>query len=214
MATGSQSLVNMTVAGDNSGGNQGLLMPKLQYRFRVNFLNIGTATATQELTKQVIDVTRPSVSFGEITIPIYNSTMYLAGRHEWQPLTINVRDDSSGSVAKLVGQQLQKQMDFFQQASAASGQDYKFQTNIEILDGGNGTSTPVVLETWECYGCFLQSANYNNLAYSSNEVVTIQLSIRYDNALQIPVGTAGVGFTVTRTKGTIVSGVGTSTTAA
>jgi hypothetical protein len=213
MATGSQSLVNMTVAGDNSGGNQGLLMPKLQYRFRVNFLNIGTSTSTQELTKQVIDVTRPSVSFGEITIPIYNSTMYLAGRHEWQPLTINVRDDASGTVAKLVGQQLQKQMDFFQQASAASGQDYKFQTNIEILDGGNGTSTPVVLETWECYGCFLQSANYNNLAYGSNEVVTIQMSIRFDNALQSPVETSGVGFTVTRTKGTIVSGVGTSTTA-
>jgi len=210
MATGSQSLVNMTVAGDNSGGNQGLLMPKLQYRFRVNFINIGTSASTQELTKQVIDVTRPSVSFGEITLPVYNSTMYLAGRHEWQPLTINVRDDASGSVSKLVGQQLQKQMDFVQQASAASGQDYKFQTNIEILDGGNGTSAPVVLETWEVYGCFLQAANYNNLAYGSNEVVTIQMSIRYDNALQAPFS-AGVGTTISRTLGSIATGIGSTT---
>jgi hypothetical protein len=200
----------MTVAGDNSGGNQGLLMPKLQYRFRVNFLNIGTSASTQELTKQVIDVTRPSVSFGEITLPVYNSTMYLAGRHEWQPLTINVRDDASGSVSKLVGQQLQKQMDFVQQASAASGQDYKFQTNIEILDGGNGTSTPIVLETWEVYGCFLQAANYNNLAYGSNEVVTIQMSIRYDNALQAPFS-AGVGTSVSRTLGSIATGIGSTT---
>ena len=210
MATGSQSLVNMTVAGDNSGGNQGLLMPKLQYRFRVNFINIGTSASTQELTKQVIDVTRPSVSFGEITLPVYNSTMYLAGRHEWQPLTINVRDDASGSVSKLVGQQLQKQMDFVQQASAASGQDYKFQTNIEILDGGNGTSTPIVLETWEVYGCFLQAANYNNLAYGSNEVVTIQMSIRFDNALQAPFA-AGVGTSVSRTLGSIATGIGSTT---
>ena len=210
MATGSQSLVNMTVAGDNSGGNQGLLMPKLQYRFRVNFLNIGTSASTQELTKQVIDVTRPSVSFGEITLPVYNSTMYLAGRHEWQPLTVNVRDDASGSVSKLVGQQLQKQMDFVQQASAASGQDYKFQTNIEILDGGNGTSTPIELETWEVYGCFLQAANYNNLAYGSNEVVTIQMSIRFDNALQAPFA-AGVGTTVSRTLGSIATGIGSTT---
>jgi hypothetical protein len=200
----------MTVAGDNSGGNQGLLMPKLQYRFRVNFLNIGTSASTQELTKQVIDVTRPSVSFGEITLPVYNSTMYLAGRHEWQPLTINVRDDASGSVSKLVGQQLQKQMDFVQQASAASGQDYKFQTNIEILDGGNGTSTPIVLETWEVYGCFLQAANYNNLAYGSNEVVTIQMSIRFDNALQAPFA-AGVGTSVSRTLGSIATGIGSTT---
>ena len=205
MAAASQSLFNMTVAGDNSGGNQGLLMPKLQYRFRVNFLNFGTNNATNELTKQVIDVTRPSVSFGEITIPVYNSTMYLAGRHEWQPLTVNVRDDATGSVSKLVGQQLQKQMDFVEQASAATGQDYKFQTNIEILDGGNGTSAPIVLETWECYGCFLQGANYNNLAYSSNEVVTIQMAIRFDNAVQSPL-TAGVGTSVGRALG------GTSTT--
>jgi hypothetical protein len=195
----------MTVASDNAGGNQGLLMPKLQYRFRVNFLNFGTNNATNELTKQVIDVTRPSVSFGEITIPVYNSTMYLAGRHEWQPLTVNVRDDATGSVSKLVGQQLQKQMDFVEQASAATGQDYKFQTNIEILDGGNGTSAPIVLETWECYGCFLQGANYNNLAYSSNEVVTIQMAIRFDNAVQSPL-TAGVGTSVGRALG------GTSTT--
>jgi len=205
MAIASQSLFNMTVASDNAGGNQGLLMPKLQYRFRVNFLNFGTNNATNELTKQVIDVTRPSVSFGEITIPVYNSTMYLAGRHEWAPLTINVRDDASGSVSKLVGQQLQKQMDFVEQASAATGQDYKFQTNIEILDGGNGTSAPIVLETWECYGCFLQGANYNNLAYSSNEVVTIQLAIRFDNAVQSPL-TSGVGTSVGRALG------GTSTT--
>ena len=205
MAAASQSLFNMTVAGDNSGGNQGLLMPKLQYRFRVNFLNFGVNNATQELTKQVIDVTRPSVSFGEITIPVYNSTMYLAGRHEWQPMTINVRDDASGSVSALVGQQLQKQMDFVEQASAATGQDYKFQTNIEILDGGNGTATPIVLETWEVYGCFLQGANYNNLAYSSNEVVTIQLAIRFDNAVQSPLS-SGVGTSVGRALG------GTSTT--
>jgi hypothetical protein len=208
MATASQSLFNMTVASDPAGGNQGLLMPKLQYRFRVNFLNFGTSASTNELTKQVIDVTRPSVSFGEINIPVYNSTMYLAGRHEWQPLTINVRDDATGSVSKLVGQQLQKQMDFVEQASAATGQDYKFQTNIEILDGGNGTAVPQVLETWECYGCYLKTANYGALNYGSNEIATIALTIRYDNAIQSPL-TSGVGTNIGRILGgSTVTGIG------
>jgi hypothetical protein len=208
MAIASQSLFNMTVASDNAGGNQGLLMPKLQYRFRVNFLNFGTSASTNELTKQVIDVTRPSVSFGEITIPVYNSTMYLAGRHEWQPMTINVRDDATGSVSKLVGQQLQKQMDFVEQASAATGQDYKFQTNIEILDGGNGASAPSVLETWELYGCFLQTANYNTLNYGTNEAVTIAMTLRFDNAIQSPLA-SGVGASVGRALGgSSVTGIG------
>jgi hypothetical protein len=209
MATASQSLFNMTVASDNAGGNQGLLMPKLQFRFRVNFLNFGTDTSTIELTKQVIDCSRPNVQFTEITLPIYNSTMYLAGKHAWQTLSVNIRDDASNSVSKLVGQQLQKQMDFVEQASAASGQDYKFQTNIEILDGGNGTTAPIVLETWECYGCFLQTANYNTLNYGTSDVVTIALTIRFDNAIQSPIG-SGVGSTIARTLGSIATGIGGS----
>jgi hypothetical protein len=207
MATASQSLFNMTVASDNAGGNQGLLMPKLQYRFRVNFLNLGIGDSI-ELTKQVVDISRPQVSFGEITLPVYNSTMYLAGRHEWQPLSVNIRDDAGGNVSKLVGQQLQKQLDFVEQASAATGQDYKFQTNIEILDGGNGTSAPVVLETWECYGCFIQQANYNTLNYGTNDVVTVSLNIRFDNALQAPIG-SGVGASVGRIlSGGLTTGIG------
>jgi hypothetical protein len=208
MATASQSLFNMTVASDNAGGNQGLLMPKLQYRFRVNFLNFGASSSSVELTKQVIDCSRPNVTFAEITVPIYNSTLYLAGKHTWNPMTVNVRDDASGTVSRLVGQQLQKQMDFVEQASAATGQDYKFQTNIEILDGGNGASAPSVLETWELYGCFLQTANYNTLNYGTNEAVTIAMTLRFDNAIQSPLA-SGVGASVGRALGgSSVTGIG------
>jgi len=208
MATASQSLFNMTVGADNTPSSQGLLMPKLQYRFRALFINFGVGGSTQELTKQVMDITRPSVSFTEIPIDIYNSKMYIAGKHEWQATTINLRDDASGSVAKLVGQQLQKQMDFVEQASAATGQDYKFQVNYEVLDGGNGTLLPNVLETWELYGCFLQTVNYNNLNYGTSEMATIQLSIRFDNAVQSPLS-SGLGVQVGRAfGGTTVTGIG------
>ena len=212
MATASQSLFNMTVASDNAGGNQGLLMPKLQFRFRVNFLNFGVdSTGGLQLTKQVIDCSRPNLSFAEIPLQIYNSTLKIAGKHTWADMSVNIRDDASGSVSKAVGQQLQKQLDFVEQASAATGQDYKFQTNIEILDGGNGTLAPTVLETWELYGCFLKSANYNNLNYGASEAVTIALAIAYDNAIQSPL-TAGVGTTVGRAfSGStgIATGIGT-----
>ncbi len=212
MATASQSLFNMTVASDNAGGNQGLLMPKLQFRFRVNFLNFGVdAAGGLSLTKQVVDVGRPNLSFAEISLPVYNSTVKLAGKHTWADINVNVRDDASGTVARAVGQQLQKQLDFVEQASAATGQDYKFQTNIEILDGGNGTSAPVVLETWELYGCFLKSANYNTLNYGTSEAVTIALAITYDNAVQSPL-TSGVGQSIGRIlAGESATGIGAAT---
>ena len=118
-----------------------------------------------------------------------------------------MREDVNNNVQKLVGEQLQKQFDFFEQSGAASGIDYKFLTRIEILDGGNGASTPNVLDTFELYGCFVQNANYNTLAYSANEPVTIALSIRYDNAIQTPQGT-GLGTAVGRTLNSLVTGGG------
>lgn len=208
MATASNSLFNMTVGSDNTPSSQGLLMPKLQYRFRALFLNFGTGGSTQELTKQVMDIQRPNISFEEVTLDIYNSKVYLAGKHSWAETQINLRDDASGNISKLIGQQLQKQFDFVEQASAAAGQDYKFQINYEILDGGNGTLLPNVLEAWELYGCFIKSANYNNMDYKSNEPATIQLAIRYDNAIQSPLG-SGVGTSVGRAfGGTSVTGIG------
>ena len=208
MAVSSLSKMTVPLASDQSNPNQGLLMPKLKYRFRVVFENFGVATPRTELTKQVIDFTRPSVTFDEIPIEIYNSRIYLAGKHTWEMLTVNLRDDASGEVARLVGEQLQKQLDFNEMASAASGIDYKFLTKCEILDGGNGANQPTVLETWEIYGCYLNQVNYNDLNYGSSEAVTMTLQIRFDNAVQTPNG-SGVGSTVARLAGDLVTGVGT-----
>ena len=207
MAISTLSKITVPLASGDSASNQGLLMPKLQYRFRVSLENFGVSTPTTELTKQVVDVTRPTVAFEPIEIPVYNSKAYLAGKHTWSPITLNLREDVNNNVQKLVGEQLQKQFDFFEQSSAASGQDYKFTTRIEILDGGNGANTPTVLETFELYGCFVTNANYNELAYANNEPMRVTLEIQYDNAIQTPQGT-GVGTAIGRTVNTLVTGGG------
>ena len=207
MAISTLSKITVPLDSSASSSNQGLLMPKLQYRFRVSLENFGVSTPTTELTKQVVDVTRPNVSFEDIQVDVYNSRVYLAGKHTWEPVTLNLREDVSNNVQKLVGEQLQKQFDFFEQSSAASGSDYKFVTRIEILDGGNGINVANVLETFELYGCYLQSANYNTLNYATNDPVTVALSIKYDNAIQTPQGT-GIGTAVTRTLGTLSTGGG------
>lgn len=207
MAISTLSKITVPLASGDSASNQGLLMPKLQYRFRVSLENFGVSTPTTELTKQVIDVSRPNVSFEQMTLDVYNSRVYLAGKHTWEPVALNLREDVNNNVQKLVGEQLQKQFDFFEQSSAASGLDYKFVTRMEILDGGNGIHTPNILDTFELYGCYLESANYNTLNYATNEPVTVSLSIRYDNAIQTPADT-GIGTAVGRTVNTAVTGGG------
>ena len=209
MAISTLSKLTVPLDSNASASNQGLLMPKLQYRFRVSLENFGTSSPTTELTKKVVDVTRPNVTFDQMTVDIYNSRVYLAGKHTWEPITINLREDVSNNVQKFVGEQLQKQFDFFEQSSAASGSDYKFVTRIEILDGGNGANAASVLETYELYGCYVENANYNTLNYATSEPVTVTLAIRYDNAIQTPQGT-GIGTAVGRTINTAITGGGST----
>jgi hypothetical protein len=188
MSVASLNKFTVPLASNQSASNQGLLMPKLKYRFRASFEGFGVSTDRVELTKQVVDIKRPSVSFSPITLDVYNSKVYLQGKPEWAETNINLRDDAGGNVARLVGEQIQKQFDFLEQASAVSGADYKFILRYEVLDGGNGLAQPNVLETWELYGCFISTADYGDLNYSSNDPAMIALTVRYDNAIQTPVG--------------------------
>lgn len=210
MALTSLNRISVPPAGGNSG--TALLMPKLKYRFRVILLGFGVEAST-ELTKQVVDVKRPNVSFEEMAIDIYNSKVKLAGKPSWEDVTLNLRDDANGQIQRLVGQQIQKQYDFMEQASARSGIDYKFQMNIETLDGGNGALEPNILEKWELYGCFISGADYGDANYATNEPMSVALTIKYDNAVQFAGanGTGierGIGALVGRTIGESVTGRG------
>jgi hypothetical protein len=206
MAIASLNRFTVPLATNQSASTQGLLMPKLKYRFRAVFENFGVSSDRVELTKQVNSISRPNVNFNPFVIEAYNSKVNLVGKPSWEPVTVTLRDDAGGNVSKLVGEQIQKQFDFMEQASASSGIDYKFVLKFEMLDGGNGANQPNVLETWELYGAFVNQVNYGEMAYTENSPADITLTITYDNAIQTPTGT-GVGTAVGRTLGTLITGV-------
>jgi hypothetical protein len=208
MAVASLSKLTVPLPAGQSASNQGLLMPKLKYRFRVQLQNFGVTSPTTEITKQVMNVTRPEVTFENMTLDVYNSRIKYAGKHTWSDLTLTVRDDVSGAVSKLVGEQVQKQFDFFEQASAASGIDYKFTTVIEILDGGNGAFEATVLEAFELEGCYLQKVTYQGGDYTSSDPLDIALTITFDNAIQTNASgnPVGIGQNVGRAINTLATG--------
>jgi len=205
MAIASLTKFTVPLATNQSASTQGLLMPKMKYRFRAVFENFGVSTDRVELTKQVSDISRPNLNFNPFVIEAYNSKVNLVGKPSWEPVSVNLRDDAGGNVSRLVGEQIQKQFDFAEQSSASSGIDYKFVLKFEMLDGGNGANTPTVLETWELYGAFITTVNYGEMNYGTSEAAMISLSITYDNAIQTPSGT-GVGTAVGRTLGTVITG--------
>jgi len=206
MAIASLNKFTVPLATNQSASAQGLLMPKLKYRFRAVFENFGVSTDRVELTKQVDSISRPNLNMNPFTIDVYNSKVNLVGKPSWNTCSVTLRDDAGGNVSKLVGEQIQKQFDFSEQSSAASGIDYKFVLKFEMLDGGNGANQPNILETWELYGALLSEVNYGDMAYGESSPATIALTIMYDNAIQSPTGT-GIGTLVGRTLGTVITGV-------
>lgn len=166
-----------------NGETSGTLMPKLQYRFRVNFINMGQGD-TRVATNNVVSVTRPNLTHDEVTVETYNSRIYLAGKHSWEPVTIELRDDITSATATLLDQQVAKQIDMANQSSPQAGISYKFTTVIENLNGAN--PNPIVLDTWVLYGCYIQNLTYNETNYASGgEYQQIGIQLRYDNAEHI-----------------------------
>jgi hypothetical protein len=97
------TLQNISIPTEGANSNSSLLMPKLQYRFRVFLDNFGTTGGTdgvREISRQVQDVTRPNVSFEQMTLDAYNSRTYLAGKHTWEPVTLTLREDANNNVQK------------------------------------------------------------------------------------------------------------------
>jgi hypothetical protein len=125
----------------------------------------------------------------------------MLGKHKWGDPKLKLRDDASGVVSKKVGEQLQKQFDFFEQSGAAAAIDYKFRMRVEILDGGNGAYEPVTLESFELLGCFIKAVTYQGGDYASNDPMDIDMTISIDNAIQLEApggGSSGVGLDVGR----------------
>ncbi|MCS7317105.1 MAG: hypothetical protein NZZ41_02130 [Candidatus Dojkabacteria bacterium] len=160
------------------GTKVGILQPKPKHRFRVLVTNFGPRNAQYELTRQTQSISRPSIEYPPVEVHSYNSRAYYAGKHSWNEVQLTVRDDISNRVTRLVGFQIQKQLNHFEQTGYPAGSNYKFSTRIQILDGGNSK----MLEEWFLEGCFLSRVEYDTMEYSSSEPTMITMTIRYDNA--------------------------------
>jgi hypothetical protein len=194
--------VNLTKFNVDGGSSGVLVQPKLQYRFRVKLNEFG-AGANLELTSQVVSVSRPSLTHDDVVIDVYNSRINLAGKHTWDAITLTVRDDVTGLVARAIAAQLQKQVDHADQSSTKAGSGYKFGMAIENLDGSNSNPTP--LDSWELAGCYIQNVNYGENNYATSDALTITIAIKYDNANHTILGTealtGGLGNSTEQTSG-------------
>lgn len=143
--------------------------PKRKYRWILQIEGIDAFLAKS--------TSRPQKTFEEITIDWINSKRYLAGKHEFQVLPIELYDPIAPSGAQQIEEWIRLN---YESVSGRSGyaEFYKRDIQLKLLD-----PVGTVVELWDIKGAWIKDANYNELAYESSDACWVTLSIRYDNAV-------------------------------
>lgn len=167
------------------GVGTGILHPKHKNRWRITFANMGGGTDSQPVSMQTTKVARPQLKHDKITLHRYNSISYIAGKHSWEPMSITVQDDITGTASQVIQAQEQKQQWLIGAegqwlAAAGEGSLYKFVSYLDMLDGNDQ-----VVEKWTMEGCWIESVDYAEVSYDTGDPVELSLVISYDHARQM-----------------------------
>lgn len=120
---------------------------------------------------------RPQITTEEVEIPFINARRYVAGLTKFNPIAVTLHDPIAPSGAQQVMEWIRLT---YESVSGRAGYAdfYKRDVQLKLLD-----PVGTVIELWDIKGAWIVDANYGELDYSSGEAQTIELSIRYDNAV-------------------------------
>ena len=120
---------------------------------------------------------RPSINFETITLDHINVKRYVKGKAAWQPITVTLYDPIVPSGAQAVMEWVRLHHE------SVTGRDgysdfYKKDITFNVL-GPVGDK----VEQWRLKGAFIQTADFSDMDYASNEVSQVSLTLQYDYAV-------------------------------
>lgn len=148
--------------------------PKRQNRFILRF---PSSLGINEW--YVSSASRPSVKTTATEVQFLNTSTFVAGRFNWDPIKVTFRDPIGPSASQAL-------MEWFRlHAESVTGRmgyaaGYKKNVELDMLD-----PTGVVVEKWILEGTFLTELNFGSLDYSKDEIATIDATLRMDRCILI-----------------------------
>jgi hypothetical protein len=127
----------------------------------------------------VESASRPHIKIKDVEIPFLNTSTYVAGRFNWDPIQVKFRDPIGPSAAQALMEWVRLHAESVTgRMGYAAG--YKKNVDLEMLD-----PTGVVVEKWILEGTFLTDVGFGELAYSNDGIAQITASLRMDRCILV-----------------------------
>ena len=148
--------------------------PKRQNRFILRF------PSSLGINEWFVESTaRPHIQIAATEIPFLNTSVWVAGRFNWQTINVTFRDPIGPSASQALMEWVRLHAESVTgRMGYAAG--YKKDVDLEMLD-----PTGVVVEKWILYGTFLTDVNFNSLAYNQDALATITGTLRMDRCVLV-----------------------------
>jgi hypothetical protein len=126
---------------------------------------------------------RPNLSFKEMDAQHISETVYFPGKPEWKPVTLSLYDLKKDKhpvfewIKQLYNPQTGKYIPSCERIGQTTDSFKKDRATLELYDGCGD-----VLETWVFENVWVQAAEFGELDMGNSEVLTCDLTLRYDRA--------------------------------
>tara|TARA_R100000008_G_C3583267_1_gene170170 strand:- start:1747 stop:2268 length:522 start_codon:yes stop_codon:yes gene_type:complete len=157
------------------------VQPKRSFKFLL-YMGEGDRQVPSWVAKKV---TKPSFQISETPHKFLNHTFYFPGRLEWQTIDVTLADPVSPDASKItmdiINSSGYNNPETPEQAQVMINRaDAIFalgNVRIEQID-----SDGLVIEAWDLNNAWVKEVKYGELSYESDDMVNIDMVIRYDFA--------------------------------
>jgi hypothetical protein len=170
-----------TVFGSKSNPLNFTLKRKFQWQFMIN--NITSSATDDSDPLPCIRASRPKLNFREMQAEHLNETIYYPSKPDWQTIQITLYDrciNANHPVWAWVTQQYDPSSTGCSAwYPCIDNLSYKPCADLQLYDGcGN------IVEQWAIEHCYPLTVDFGELDMNSSDVVTAEVTLRYDRAWQ------------------------------
>lgn len=173
--------------------------PKRKFRFLLSVSKQGVPTVEKWL---ITKVTRPSFQVSGNPIKYLNHTFNFPGTVEWQDVSFTIVDIAEPSTqlrdgSSIIMEMLDKsgyRLPGVEAVKSLSKEDAIINLSISAIDAGKPSSkfvpdsdnfqrvAPKIVDEWRLYNAWISQANFGEFDYTSDETISIDVTVKYDYA--------------------------------